>query len=118
MYEQQCFQLTGTNSQLLDRIDPVLQTDCRFQNAECRLKDAIHAKLRFAVHAQTTLARCHLIQGSRNADRLWIFNLQSKICNLQSQEISGDHTRVATPVPIPNTAVKRAGPMLVRTARK
>jgi len=25
---------------------------------------------------------------------------------------------VATPVPIPNTAVKRAGPMLVRTARK
>src|SRR5947209_3277403 len=34
------------------------------------------------------------------------------------EEIPGDHTRVATPVPIPNTAVKHTGPMIVLTARK
>src|SRR4051812_46337521 len=33
-------------------------------------------------------------------------------------DLPGDHTRVDTPVPIPNTAVKRAGPMIVPIARK
>jgi hypothetical protein len=33
-------------------------------------------------------------------------------------KLPGDHTRVATPVPIPNTAVKHAGPMIVLTSAK
>ena len=33
-------------------------------------------------------------------------------------ELAGDHTELETPVPIPNTAVKQLGPMIVRTARK
>ena len=34
------------------------------------------------------------------------------------REFPGDHTGGATPVPIPNTAVKPAGPMIVPKARK
>ena len=30
-----------------------------------------------------------------------------------NMSLSGDHTQVATPVPIPNTAVKHLGPMIV-----
>src|SRR6476659_7738699 len=33
------------------------------------------------------------------------------------QETAGDQTRVETPVPIPNTADKHPGPMVVRPAR-
>jgi hypothetical protein len=29
------------------------------------------------------------------------------------KRLAGDHTQVATPVPIPNTAVKHLGPMIV-----
>ena len=31
---------------------------------------------------------------------------------------SGDHTELETPVPIPNTAVKQLGPMVVPLARE
>ena len=34
------------------------------------------------------------------------------------KHLSGDHTWLATPVPIPNTAVKQPGPMVVRKARE
>ena len=35
-----------------------------------------------------------------------------------AQQLAGDHTQVTTPVPIPNTAVKNLGPMVVRPARE
>jgi hypothetical protein len=34
------------------------------------------------------------------------------------KQLAGDHTQTETPVPIPNTAVKRLGPMVVRPARE
>jgi hypothetical protein len=34
------------------------------------------------------------------------------------KQLSGEHTWMATPVPIPNTAVKHPGPMVVREARE
>ena len=34
------------------------------------------------------------------------------------KQIAGDFTVAETPVPIPNTAVKRFGPMVVRPARE
>ena len=37
---------------------------------------------------------------------------------IDTQDLSGDHTWLATPVPIPNTAVKQPGPMVVRIARE
>ena len=36
----------------------------------------------------------------------------------QAQQLSGDHTWLVTPVPIPNTAVKQPGPMVVATAAR
>src|SRR5438552_1473211 len=35
-----------------------------------------------------------------------------------SRRLPGGHTRVATPVPVPNTAVKHPGPMVVLPARE
>ena len=34
------------------------------------------------------------------------------------KQLAGDQTQVETPVPIPNTAVKLLGPMVVRPARE
>src|SRR5690606_286538 len=38
--------------------------------------------------------------------------------HLDIQETPGDHTRMVPPVPIPNTAVKQPGPMVVRRGRE
>ncbi len=35
-----------------------------------------------------------------------------------AQRLAGDQTQLETPVPIPNTAVKLLGPMVVRPARE
>lgn len=73
---------------------------------------------------EALLHRCQLIQRIFDL-RLVILdgrasapNQKSKLPNQKCNKPSGDHTQVATPVPIPNTAVKHLGPMIVRTARK
>ena len=55
-----------------------------------------------------------LIQWDRHSC-LSAWKADKSVCPTES---SGDHTQVVTPVPIPNTAVKHLGPMVVRKARE
>ena len=96
---QQCIELTRTNSRPLDRVDLSPGDDPRGHRLDTKHNSY----------------RCHF--EFQIADfRLLIY--KSAICNLKFFNIPGDHTRVDTPVPIPNTAVKHTGPMIVRIARK
>ena len=85
-------QWTGTNSQPLDRTIPSPVT-LRLEEIATRTthvdKDTVHA-------------------GAPAADA----------CRLASKRLAGDHAQVETPVPIPNTADKHLGPMVVRPARE
>ena len=64
---------------------------------------------------QTTSDRFAVLTGHRK-----LLNDVSRPAGLENRagRFSGDHTCGATPVPIPNTAVKPAGPMIVHSARK
>ena len=89
---QQCTDLTRTNSRPLDRVD--LSPFGTAKRWECP-------------HLKATAP------GDWFDDETQLLPLPVDI-----QDLPGDHTRVVTPVPIPNTAVKHTGPMIVRTARK
>ena len=88
---QQCTQLTRTNSRTLDRVDPPPVT-----------------------HGDRGSTRDQLLL----LPFLFTFSGRSAGAKRNQIDIPGDHTRVDTPVPIPNTAVKHTGPMIVRIARK
>ena len=42
----------------------------------------------------------------------------TKVIKAARTELAGELTQVVTPVPIPNTAVKHLGPMVVRPGRE
>ena len=55
--------------------------------------------------------------GSRNTWQVFAKDY-GPLTTDEAKRLAGDHTHVATPVPIPNTAVKHLGSMIVRIARK
>ena len=87
-------QWTGTNSQPLDRTipSPVILRECDIGAAR---PNKIAARI------------THVVPRSHRTLR-----------RKAEKRLAGDHAQVETPVPIPNTADKHLGPMIVRPARK
>ena len=90
---QQCIQLTGTNGRTLGHIYLTLS----FQRA----------KDKYRAEGLKTLGTTLAIKTKQVPVRLTAAGISS-----------GDHTVEETPVPIPNTAVKLSGPMIVPTSAK
>ena len=130
-------QLTGTNSRTLDRIDPLLGSVFLTpwpdgESAHLCYGEPDLVRLAVAQEIRLVAIRAHVerllpLPIDINDFRLAIFDCrlkdivwQSKIENHQSEimRLLGEHTRMVTPVPIPNTAVKHPGPMVVATAAR
>jgi hypothetical protein len=109
-------QPTGPNSQLLDHPDPrpSLAQDESVAQDTPKTKRRNAACLSQDKRLEEKLA--HDTRALRASDHQEI----KPTARLRSAwpPDSGDHTGGATPVPIPNTAVKPAGPMIVPQARK
>jgi hypothetical protein len=54
------------------------------------------------------------LRSADSASRL----IENTVAAVATARIAGDHAQVETPVPIPNTADKHLGPMVVRPARE
>ena len=113
-------QLTGTNSQSLDRFDPLLANEAQRWRV-LAIADSRHREpnANARMNRQGAHTEMQLIRYLFDIRAVWTALGHSPLDRQRSSmRLAGDHTQVATPVPIPNTAVKHLGPMVVRIARK